>query len=335
MGTEMRMQLLGKFCLENDRARLDENSLHSVKLTKLLVYLIVNRDQVLSRKNLMETFWTDDSKNPAGALKNLMYRLREALKVFGDDEFVCTLPGAYQWNPDIPVRTDYEHFVELSDSIRAEADTEQIKALCREAIRCFNGNVSAKISSEPWILSKVTWYQSLYMNIVKTLGEILEKGNNWEVLRQCGEWELDISQLFSKLDEGQRPEGVFFCDYQAFRQIYRMEARRIERSGIPEYIVLVTVCPSEDISKEPADDYSLLEAIDILRKQLGSDLRMGDVAARYSMTQFILLLPMCSMEACEAVMERIKKKFMKKIGKRHLELVYEMEEVSAAMPTKE
>lgn len=400
MNAGMRMQLFGGFCLENDKGRLDENSIHSKMLTKLLVYIIFNRDQVLSRKELMETFWDSDSKNPSGALKNLMYRLRAALKVFGDEDFVCTLPGAYQWNPDIPVRTDYEQFAELADAIYAETDAQRIKELCREAIKCFNGNVSPKLSGEAWILSKVKWYQSTYMNIVKTLGEILERECEWneleilcstaltydqldedilcwnlkslvgqkkydlamhyyekvsklfygmlgihmtdrlkrvfqEALKQRGGWEVDISQLMARLDEDRRPAGVFFCDYQAFRQIYRMEARRIERSGMPEYIVLLTVQRNGGIPGDPASDSSILEATGILKRQLCNSLRMGDVAAQYSMNQFILLLPMCSMEDCEIVMERIQKQFAKKIGQRHLELIYDMEEVEPTVQTQE
>lgn len=397
MSTEMRMQLFGSFCLENDKVRLDENVLHSKKLTRLLAYLIFNRDQALSQKDLQEVFWKDDSKNPSGALKNLMYRLREALKIFGDEDFVCTLPGAYQWNPDIPVRTDYEQLEELSEAVDVETDTQRIKELCQEAIRCFNGNISGRLSNEPWILSKATWYRSAYMDIVKTLGEILEGEGAWseletlcstalacdrldenlhywtlkslvgqkkydlalshyekvsrlfygtpglrvtermkdifqKALKQRGGWEVDITQLISRLDEGQRPEGVFFCDYQAFRQIYRMEARRISRSGLVEYVVLLTVRRNGGIAREPVNDSSLLEAVSILRRELGSNLRMGDVVAQYSMTQFILLLPMCgSMPDCESVMDRINKQFIKKIGTRHLELVYEMEEVYASI----
>lgn len=388
------MQLFGSFCLENDGARLDEKGLHSKKLTKLLAYIILNRDQVLSRQTLMDTFWEEDFKNPSGALKNLMYRLREALRIFGDEEYICTLPGAYQWNPDIAVKTDYERFVELFDAIRREEDVQRVKELCREAIACFNGNISSKLSGEPWILSRMIWYQSLYMDIVKILGEILEREGAWtelealcdaalacdqldedihywifksltgqkkydlamlhyekvskrfygilgirvtgklqsafrETMKARGGWETDIVDLISELNEERRPEGVFFCDYKTFRQIYRMEARRMDRSGMAEYLVLATVRRRGGIPRDPANDSSLAEAMDILKELLCRNLRMGDVAAQYNMTQFILLLPMCSGEACETVMERLGKQFIKKIGKGHMELIYDMEEVSS------
>lgn len=394
MSSEMKMQLFGSFCLENGSVRLDESALHSKKLTKLLAYIILNRNQVLSRQTLIETFWEEGSKNPSGALKNLMYRLRDVLKIFGDEDYICTLPGAYQWNPAIPVKTDCEQFVELSDAIRGEKDVQRVKELCQEAISCFNGNISPKLVSESWILSKVTWYQSLYMDIVKTLGEILERENAWcdletlcntaltydqldedihywilksligqekydlamlhyeqvsklfygmlgiritgklqsvfkETLKARGGWETDITDMVSKLDEEQQPEGVFLCDYQAFRQIYRLEARRMERSWMAEYLVLLTVRRNGGIPRDPANDSSLIESMEILKKLLCSSLRIGDVVAQYNVTQFILLLPMCSSEACESVMERIRKQFSKKVGKRHIEVIYDMEEVSS------
>ena len=49
--------------------------------------------------------------NRAGALKNLMYRLRNTLKKnLGEEDYILTGRGTYYWNPDIPIWLDCEEF---------------------------------------------------------------------------------------------------------------------------------------------------------------------------------------------------------------------------------
>lgn len=55
---------------------------------------------------------------------------------------------------------------------------------------------------------------------------------------------------------------------------------------------------------------------------------MGDVAARYSLTQYIVLLPTCNYESGVMVAERIREAFSKTIGKKHMHLTYELEELT-------
>lgn len=67
------MQLFGGFVLYNQRASVDEKSLHSNKLIKLLVYILLHRERNLDHQELIDTFWQDErSRNPEGALKNLV-----------------------------------------------------------------------------------------------------------------------------------------------------------------------------------------------------------------------------------------------------------------------
>jgi DNA-binding SARP family transcriptional activator len=321
-----------------------------------------------------------------------MYRLREALKSFSDKEYIITLPGAYQWNPEILVNADYEYFEDLADQIRWQKDEWQKVNLCRKAIACFNGQISPKLSGETWVISMMTRYRSMYMDIVKTLSVILEKEGLWseleaicntaldydqmdedlhywiieslthqkkyelamqhyekislqlygelgihstermqsifrEMLSDRGGDRVQIGDLKRELNEQAPPTGVFLCDYQAFRQIYRMEARRMDRTGMAEFLVILTVRRNGGIVREPANDSTLLEGMDILRNVICRSLRTGDVVAQYNLTQFIMLLPTCSEEACEKVIERLRRRFTKDIKNRRLELLYELEEV--------
>lgn len=392
----MRMQLFGKLCLTDQQITMDEDSLHSNKLVRLLAYVIIHRKSVLSQQRLIDIFWEDDEsvKNPAGALKNLMYRLRSVLRVFGDEEFICTMPGAYQWNPEIRVETDYEEFERMALAVRGQSDSEKKREMCERTVFLYNGNISPKLAGETWILPKLTWYQSLYMDTVKELCGIYEKEEKWELLESlCTDacavdtldedihcWmlkslagqkkyklvrthyekaegmiydllgvhvseklqsvflaslegrekkETNIGRLLNEVCEEEKPEGAFFCEYPVFRQIYRVEARRLSRMGLAEYVLLLTL-RQRDMENQEAVSPRLLEGMNVLGSLLSRSLRIGDVASRYNAFQYIVLLPTCTYEAGMMVAQRIQQEFQKEIGRKRLELMYELEELSNA-----
>ena len=60
---------------------LTGEAIHSPMITKLLVYMICNKNHIVTLEQLTEALWTDEeSENPYGALKNMMYRLRGTLR---------------------------------------------------------------------------------------------------------------------------------------------------------------------------------------------------------------------------------------------------------------
>lgn len=61
----------------------------------------------------------------------------------------------------------------------------------------------------------------------------------------------DISSLVDSVTEKEEPREVFVCEYPVFREIYRVEARRIRRTGIAEYMLLITMKSS---STSKSDD---------------------------------------------------------------------------------
>ena len=63
---------------------LDEQTIHSRKILKLLSYFVMNRERMISGEELGEFLWGNGgSANPLGALKNLVYRLRMTLRELG------------------------------------------------------------------------------------------------------------------------------------------------------------------------------------------------------------------------------------------------------------
>lgn len=394
---KIKMQLFGSFFLTDGDSRMGEDVLRSNKLLGLLVFILLNRDVILTHQKLIETFWGDDSRNPEGALKNLMYRLRTEMKALGADTYICTSPGAYRWNPEIEVETDYEDFEYKASQLKDPSlDQEAKKQLCIDIIESYRGGVSAKIAIHSWIVPQTTWYQTIYMDTMKILYSILEEEKAWSeleircsqalqedpfdeeihcwlirslhlqkkydqallqyekakksfyedmgirspeklqeafrsIMEETGEEVIDITSLLDETREKERPKGVFFCDYQIFRQIYRIEARRIDRLGVAEHILLLTVRKKDTVLSGKTADRTLAEGMKTMEQTIRTCLRAGDVAARYSSTQFMVLLSMCTYESGVRVAERLSRSFRENIGKRNLEIVYELAEISAAL----
>lgn len=70
----MQMNIFGGFSLSDGLVSVNESTLHSNKLNRLLIYILLHRDRDLSHQELIDTFWQEEhSRNPEGALKNLVY----------------------------------------------------------------------------------------------------------------------------------------------------------------------------------------------------------------------------------------------------------------------
>ena len=136
---------LGKFQITDGKSVLNDDNIRSTMLTKLLVYLIIHRKQSISMEELTEAMWQEEEvENPTGALKNLMYRLRNLLKgKFGETNFILTNRGSYCWNLEVKLAVDVEEFERLLEQAKkAKANTETAMHYYEEAIKIYNETIN-------------------------------------------------------------------------------------------------------------------------------------------------------------------------------------------------
>ena len=86
----LTIRTLGKFQIRDEEHIVNEEEIRSPKMINLLAYLIIHRNQTLTFYDMADALWQEEETgNPAGALKNLMYRLRVFLKKnFGDEDLI-------------------------------------------------------------------------------------------------------------------------------------------------------------------------------------------------------------------------------------------------------
>ena len=127
-----------------------------------------------------------------------------------------------------------------------------------------------------------------------------------QIVRSTQNVELDINIIKEKLREDSENGGAFFCEYEFFKDIYRLEVRSAQRTGKPGHLCLLTIVSSNE---KHLSAKALNHMMEKLIFQVEENLRRGDVFARYSVCQLILLLPFTSSENAAQIAQRISRAF--------------------------
>ena len=127
-----------------------------------------------------------------------------------------------------------------------------------------------------------------------------------EIARTINDRAVSPDLLMEQLRESDGPGGALVCDYDFFTAIYHAAARAVARNGDAVHIALISLVSGN--GKE-LPRRSLDRAMDNLQEVIRSGLRRGDVAARCSGSQFILMLPQANYENSCKVCDRILRAF--------------------------
>ncbi len=142
-----------------------------------------------------------------------------------------------------------------------------------------------------------------------------------EVVKTEKNMELDLSIIKEGLQEEKPDQAAFHCEYEFFKEIYRLEARSALRTGQVIHIALITLASD---SRKPLTQKQTNTTMDRLKEVIGTSLRRNDVYARYSVTQYLLMLPSASFENSQMVMNRIVSAFRSQYPKAPVALQYKV-----------
>lgn len=194
---KLNVRMFGNFQMMNEDGVLTAENIHSEMLTKLLTYMICHRDKSQTVQELIDMLWPEnESDNPMGKLKNLMYRLRNLLKkTWGDYDFIITGRGIYQWNPQIRMKVDIEEFEACYSSLAGENSVEEHREKGEKAVELYSGEFLPELSAEYWVISMSTYYSTLYLATVKKLAALMEQEQRYADLEHLCRKELRVEPL--------------------------------------------------------------------------------------------------------------------------------------------
>lgn len=389
----IHIQTLGQFSVSIGEHSINNKANQAKKPWSILQYLITFRNRDISAGELIELIWSDDqSANPGGALKTLVFRSRKLLEPLGipPQNLVIQRRGSYAWNPEYQTIVDADEFESLC--LQADADgigeEEQLR-LYLQAIDLYKGDFLPKSSWESWVVPISARYHSMYLQAVHKTIKLLTSTGDWEeITRICekaiqiepfdedlhysliyalhstgaqnlalehykhtidsfyNEFSItpserlkdlykiirdeehgvttDLSIIQESMQEQQKTGGAYYCEYSVFRDVYQLEQRAIERTGDSIYLCLLTV---RTAGGELPKTSVMVRAMDALGNAISGSLRRGDVYARYSIAQYIVLLPTASYENGCNVMKRIASSFKKEYTRKDLVIDYSLQSV--------
>ena len=139
--------------------------------------------------------------------------------------------------------------------------------------------------------------------------------------------EQGINTNLDAIQEALREEassGAFYCEYPVFQDLYQLERRAIERTGDSIYLCLMTVT---DQDGQTPKGTVLNRAMEHLNSAIRDSLRCSDVYTRYSISQYLILLPTVTSEKGGMVLQRIPSNFRKRYSRRDLEVEFKLQPV--------
>ena len=92
------------------------------------------------------------------------------------------------------------------------------------------------------------------------------------------------------MSEEEGGDGLFFCDYETFKRLYKMRSLFLNRYGINIPLILITIDVKEEFPENEGIS-RLVRAMNNMRELLSIMQKYGDVATRISRNQFLLMVP--------------------------------------------
>ena len=372
----LQIRMLGGCSLTYGDKTIGDANYHLKKPWMLLAYLITFRSREVPVEELINLLYPGElGARPTGALKTLVYRVRELLDDLGLPEsrdMILVARGSYAWNAEVPIALDADIFeLACQRSGTAWLTPEEKLETCLGALALYRGDYLSKAMGERWVNQLAPYYHSMYIRLVQTTAGLLSQMERWEdVIQVCGraiqidQYEesfyyhlirslirtgqtrqalerykrmyslfytelgvppsaemvelyqeinqersrdvaregMDLAAVSRLLLQDDQLTGAFFCELEVFTNIYNLEARSIARSGRSMCLAMVTAT-MRDGSTPPLR--MLNDYMDKLGDCIQNTLRRGDVVSKYSVSQFILLLPVPTVEKGRVPLDRM------------------------------
>lgn len=228
-----------------------------------------------------------------------------------DDYWVNNLNMEYHSAYIYVVEQLYQYFWDKEDYIAAEE-------LCTKALAIDEFDEKINLNKMRALLkqNKVglanKFYYSVEKNTTRRFGSKgslllrnLKREMNQNVTRDLVTLEQMRQEIQENLVEGRN--GCFLCDYEEFKILYSLQAKRNQRRKEEGYVILFQGMIKEENAQRISEvkDFLIQYAMDGMEQTLLGNLREFDVISRCSDTQYIVMLDRCSYENAINVAKRL------------------------------
>ena len=209
--SELTVILLGTTEIEIDKRPL--RKFRATKVQALLIYLLVQAEQVHQRESLMALLWPDDSlKSAQGSLRQTLHRLRQNIPDLnsangdGPAPLIITDRQTIQLNPDVVYSLDVTTFKTLFNSTQTHSHDSllscpECEAKLKQIVSLYRGDfltdfyLPDSAPFEEWAMGKREALRRQILDVLETLGEIAFHRNDYLDAQQIARQHLEIDNL--------------------------------------------------------------------------------------------------------------------------------------------
>lgn len=352
----VNISLFDSLEFKKDGEPILESLLNTRKTKQFLSYLILNKDRLVTQKELFELLWSgQEFANPGTALRTLLYRYRTLVtekRIEELEDSIFSKRNAYQWNNELEVSIDVFDFEAYSAVGLNEVNSVEKREEClKAAIDLYKGTLLKDYEGEHWVVKSAVNYRDMYVNDVYNYVSILKKRGAYEEIEevvtraielvgendllnaelnrakdrgktngQNDDYEEMVAQAFrmetevDKLQKNMEAEdfinSALVCDFDTFKDVYRMQRRLLARTGETMYLSMLTLGYPADVKMDALKHEKLMSLfIDTAKRSL----RCGDSLCRYSEDTIALMYPTGSYDDAKKIIERVRRVFMAKL----------------------
>ena len=128
-----------------------------------------------------------------------------------------------------------------------------------------------------------------------------------QIAKPMGNVDTDVALIEQSLRTANLRRGPFLCDFDLFRQIFDIYSSLVSRTNQAMSLMLFTI--TDERGEVPLAG-KLSAAMQLLQDIALITLRKSDIMARFSPSQYILLLCQATPENCNVVFQRLIDRFM-------------------------
>lgn len=147
-----------------------------------------------------------------------------------------------------------------------------------------------------------------------------------EIIKTIKSPETNLAIIQESLNETNQEDGCFFCEHEIFKSIYQLQVRSLARLGVVFHIVLISVV-DHDKATAPSSQKQLNRTMDYLKGTIQHTLRKGDVFTRYSVNQYLIMLPKTTFDTVNIAMNRMVKAFYRDYQNPSIKVSYKTQPV--------
>lgn len=257
--------------------------------------------EALCRKLEAETELTETARQSFE--KAMQLYAGELLPQAADDEWILSRRRYYH-DMYVSMLTNYIGLLSACN------DYENVIRVCRRGLELdsANTNLNAALMSGLLKLGRNSEALAQYNHVNDLLCNQTSETN--ELYNRLAETEQsshkDLTRISQELNEACEMHGALVCDYSIFKDIYQINRRSLHRLGIPVHLGLVSLSSTKPESLKPMVLDKIMRS---LLETMRCNLRRGDTIARYSLTQYAVLLPSTDLKSASLALERIKSEF--------------------------